>query len=182
MEEFLTYEFVVAKKKQGHYALRRLGLILAYVLYLVGLLVGITLFATQFVALYALAPLSLWIIVFFTWRYVSVEYEYSMVSGEMTFSEIYGSRSRKQKLSFRLKDCAMIAPLSTREGEERAQLYGAEYIYSALSSPDAPDRYFAAFEDPRGKKCMVYFEATEKALKICRFYNPSGTVMTKVSR
>lgn len=181
MDEFQTYEFVVAKKKTGHYAIKRALLFLAYVLYVAVLLLTGMLFEL-IVPLLALIPISLWIIVFFTWRYVSVEYEYSMVSGEITFSEIYGGRSRKTKMVFRLKDCAMIAPADQKEWRERAELYGAARVYSALSAEGAADAYFAAFENEDKEKCIVYFEATEKALKICRFYNPSATVVTKVSR
>ncbi len=181
MEEFQTYEYVVAKKKTGNYAVKRVLLIVAYIFYALGLLLTGFMFEL-IVPLLALIPISLWIIVFFTWRYVSVEYEYSMVSGEVTVSEIYGGRSRKQKLIFRLKDCTMIAPLAAREWQERAELFGATKVYSALSAEDATDAYFATFENENKEKCIVYFEATEKALKICRFYNPSATVMTKTVR
>ena len=181
MEEFQTYEYVVAPKKSGKYQLKRLLLMLSYVLYVVVLL-AVGLIVKLIVPLLALIPLSLWIIVFFTWRYVSVEHEYSIVSGEMTVADIYGGRSRKDLVVFRLKECAMIAPAHERQWQERAELFGAEKVYSALSSPDAPDAYFAAFENEKGAKCIVYFEATERALRICRFYNPSATVMTQVSR
>ena len=37
------------------------------------------------------------------------------------------------------------------------------------------------YRDKDGSLCVVYFEATEKTLKILRYYNPV-TVVTKVSR
>ena len=48
------------------------------------------------------------------------------------------------------------------------------------SHSTAEDQYYATFEE-NGKKCVVYFEATEKTLKLLRYYNPV-TVVTKVSR
>ena len=76
----------------------------------------------------------------------------------------------------------MIAPAHQREWMERAELFEAQKVYHALSREDTPDAYFATFENDKQEKCIVFFEATEKALKICRFYNPSATVVTKVSR
>ena len=180
MNDFETYEYVVAQKKTGKYALRKVILIICYIVYtLVLLSVGML---TRLAApLLALTPLTLAVIIFFTWRYVNIEYEYSITSGEVTVSRILGGRSRKEMVQFRLKDCSMIAPLHDRIWQERAELFGADQTFVALSSEDAPDAYFAAFEDENGKKSIVYFEATERALKVCRFYNPAATVVTKVS-
>lgn len=181
MEEFQVYEYVVAPKKEGKYLMKRLLMIGVYaviVLALVALLISFPALTPVF----ALSLVFMCIIVFFTWRYVSVEFEYSIVSGEVTFSEIYGGRSRRKILSFRLKDCTMIAPAQDRMQKEKAELYGATRSYSALITPTSPDAYFATFENEKKEKCIVYFEATEKALKICRFYNPAATVVTKVSR
>ena len=181
MEEFQMYEFVVAPKKEGKSFMKRVGMIIAYAVVVLALLMLLISFPAM-TPVFALSLVFMCIIVFFTWRYVSVEYEYSMVSGEVTLSNIYGGRTRRQVLTFRLKDCTMIAPAHVREWQERAELFGAEKVYSALSTANAPDAYFATFEDENKTKCIVYFEATEKALKICRFYNPSATVVTKVSR
>lgn len=181
MEEFQIYEYVVAPQKEGKYLMKRILMICAYVALVLALLVLLISFPAL-TPVFALSLVFMLIIIFFTWRFVSVEHEYSMVSGEVTLSDIYGGRSRKTIVTFRLKECTMIAPAHVREWQERAELFGASRVYSALSSPDAPDAYFATFEDEKGTRCIVYFEATEKALKICRFYNPSATVVTKVSR
>ena len=58
--------------------------------------------------------------------------------------------------------------------------YDPEVTYSAVSTVDSPDKYYAAFETPEGKRCVFYFEATEKMLKLCRNYNSAHTVVTKV--
>ena len=181
MEEFQVYEYVVAPKKEGKYLMKRILMICGYIAVVLGL-IAVLAANPAFTPVFALSLVFMCIIVFFTWRYVSVEYEYSMVSGEVTFSEIYGGRSRRQILSFRLKDCTMIAPAQDRMQKEKAELYGATQSYSALTTPTSPDAYFATFENEKKEKCIVYFEATEKALKICRFYNPAATVVTKVSR
>ena len=185
MNEFSTYEFAVHQKIQGKYLLARIALITVYVLYIVGgLLIAIN---TAFAALFALAPLTLWIIVFFTWRFTDVDYEYSITSGELTFAKIYGNRMRRRVLKLELRSASVIAPLDNAEHSAKAETWRPERAYSAVSSMSAPDIYYILFEDgSKGKKdkkrAIFYFEATAKALQICRFYNPSATILTQTTR
>lgn len=185
MGDFNTYEFVVEQAKDGKWRLARLGMIALYVLLTIAwFVVG---FTTGLVPLLALVPVTLWIIVFFTWRYVSVEYEYSIMSGELTFSKIYGGRSRRTQMTMKLRDASLIAPLDGDVYSAKATAYRPEKEFFAISSLKAPDIYFMLFEleNPKnGKKsrAIFYFEATAGALKTCRFYNQSATVVTKVSR
>ena len=126
-------------------------------------------------------PLFTIILIFFTWRYVSVEHEYIIVSGTITFTEIYGGRSRRQKLECKIKDFEKIAPMT----DEYKDIYAAKDItavYDFRGSTATPDAYFAAFRTKDGKKAVVYFEATAKALKIFQFYNRQGTVMSTTLR
>ena len=88
MSDFTTYEYVVGVKKGLATTLKKLGMLFLYVVFVV--LWFIFGFATKFFPLLALIPITLWILVFFTWRYVNVEYEYSFVSGELTVSKIFG--------------------------------------------------------------------------------------------
>ncbi len=175
MSEFSTYEYVVTQKIEGKWRLKKLLMFLLYIGFIVGWFVfG---FWSKMFTLLALMPITLWMLVFFTWRYVKVEYEYSMVSGEVTFSNIYGGRSRKHIVSFRIKDCTLIAPLGTHG--YKIKDYVPEKSYNALSSSKANDAYFAIFER-NNRYAVVYFEATAKALKILRYYNASATVMSNV--
>jgi len=184
MNEFSTYEFVVSQKIEGKWRLARFGMIALYVGFVLGaLLAGISL---NILPPLALVPVFTWMLVFFTWRYVSVEYEYSITSGEFVFSKIYGSRSRRTVLKLMLRDAVRIAPLEDEQEYAKAKDFAPELTFSAISSPNAPDIYFMLFEyAPKGKekqRAILYFEATQKALQICRFYAPSATVVTKVSR
>ena len=140
MEASATYEYVVSQKGKKVAAKKAVFL----VLYLVYVIAVFTVGAISKILLPCLAfvPLSLWIIAFFTWRYTNVELEYSMTSGEVTVSNIYGGRSKKTVTKFKIKDCELIAPLNEENRESLAR-FGAERSVSALSSPDAADAYFA---------------------------------------
>ncbi len=188
MNEFSTYEFAVRQRIEGKWRLARICMICFYVLFVAAWLVfGLT---TQiFVPLLALIPVSTWMLVFITWRYVSVEYEYSITAGELTFCKIYGGRSRSKKLTFKLRDAVRIAPLVDEQEAAKATAYHPEREFSAISSLRADDIYFILFEyafresgKQQKRRAIFYFEATAKALQICRFYNASATVMTPTRR
>lgn len=187
-ELFSTYEFVVAQKAEGRYLRRKIALMCMYVLYIVALLC-VGLMTRIAVPLLALIPVTLWIIVFFTWRYTNIEYEYSMTSGVLTFSEIYGGRSRKKIAEFRIKNATAILPLSDPHTEVDFDRFAPEIVYRALPSKDAEDVYVMLYteesgagkERSKGKHVAFTFVATEQALKILKYYN-SSTVITAVSK
>ena len=178
MNEFSTYEFAVSQKIEGKWRLARILLISFYILYPV-LLLFFAMGTSVIAPLLALIPISLWIIIFITWRFVSVEYEYSITSGVLTFAKIFGNNARKNIMEVHIKDATVIAPLTDKLQYSKLEAYAPEKIYSALSSPDAEDGYFMLYEQD-GVACAFLFEATAQTLKICRFYNPSATVVSKV--
>ena len=169
MNEFNTYEFVVAQKREGKVQLFRILAVVSYVLF----------FCVVAPWMVAVLPIFEWILIFFTWRYQSVEFEYSMTSGNITFSYIYGGRSRKTALETAIKRFQEVAPLDDA-ALSRLEARDIQKEYRFISSDDAPDIYYALLEED-GELSVVLFEATQKALGILRFYNPM-TVVTKVSR
>ncbi|MBO5702626.1 MAG: hypothetical protein J6S71_09320 [Clostridia bacterium] len=173
-----TYEYTVEQKPEGKFRFMKFAFISLYILYPVIFMA--ILFIIQLFQLFALVAVTEWMLVYFTWKYTKPEYEYSVTSGRVTFSVIHGKRSRKEMLNFAIKDCLQIAPATEREWVERLELYDPELVFSAVASSESPDRYYAAFENEDGKRCVFHFEATEKMLKLCRNYNSSHTVVTKV--
>ncbi len=176
MSEFNTFEFVVDERPEGgRKAFKFLGRF--------GLLTFIAIFvaACLFFKLYpvAILPLMLLGLVLYFWKIFNCELEYSMTSGMMTFSRIYGGIRRRKVLDVVIKDFRECAP-RTPESDERLKARGVAKYYSFSSHSTAADQYYALFEQ-EGQLCAVYFEATEKTLKILRYYNPV-TVVTKVSR
>jgi hypothetical protein len=177
MNEFSTYEFVVAQKREGKIQLFRILAVVSYVLFFC--VVAAALILLHFPWMVAVLPIFEWMLIFFTWRYRSVEFEYSMTSGNITFSYIYGGRSRKTALETAIKRFQEIAPLDDA-ALSRLEARDIQKEYRFISSDDAPDIYYALLEED-GELSVVLFEATQKALGILRFYNPL-TVVTKVSR
>lgn len=186
LNEFSTYEFAVSQKGGGKRIAARVGLIFLYVSYVPAVLFLGMKFSI-IAPLLAFIPLSLWVLIFVTWRYTCIDYEYSVTSGTLTFTKIYGNRSRRKVFEMQLREAVRIAPLEDAQEAERGTAWRPEREFLGISSLSAPDVYFMLFELKGGKsgekrRAIYYFEATAKMLSICRFYNPSGTVLTKTAR
>lgn len=186
MNEFNTYEYVVAQKSEGKWKTRKILLIIGYIVFVAVVLV-LGVFSRLLVPLLALTPIAVWILIFCTWRYVSVEYEYSITSGIFTLSNVYGGRSRKKLIEIPVKEFSTIAPYNhelpetVEKAEQTIQRFAPQKEYIAISSHDSPDVYYALYTDKEtGEKSIIWFEATDKALKIFRFYNAPATVVSKV--
>ena len=174
MNENNEFDYTVAKKPEGKYRLYRLLMIIGYVLFGLGYFIGLAI--AHLYPIMAFTPLLVWILVFFTWRFVSIEYRYETVSGGIKFYTVYGGKKKKLAFDVRIKDFDEVSPL---DSDAKARISGMSFDKSynfARSENDDTDKYFATFKDNEGKSCIVYFEATEQALKIMRFYNSKTTV------
>ena len=185
MYEFSAFEHCVRQRITAKWAALRVALILFYVLFVVAAFTA-GLFVRIAWPLFALVPLLLWILVFVTWRYTDIEYEYTITSGKLTFCKIYGNRTRKRMFEMDLRDAVLIAPLDGGTYSARATAYRPERSFEGVSSFHAPNIYMLLFElDARKRadkrRAIFYFEATSKSLSICRFYNQSATVTTALS-
>jgi len=179
------YEYGVAQKKEGKFLLRSIILIALYILIPL-VLISLLMFVPAlkgFVYLGALVVLADAVFAFFTWRYVDVEYEYSIKTGKVSFTLVrnaFNHRIKEPKMSFLVKDCELIAPLTEPEYAEKYEAAKVDTVWNALSSKSAKDAYFALYTDENGKKTAFLFEATNEMLKRCRFYNKNATVVRQM--
>ena len=93
----------------------------------------------------------------------------------LTFSIIYGSRSRKKVFEQSVKSMEVVSPFDDTHSY-KIDDYKPEQVYNGASSSESPDLYFALFENEDGEKSVYYFEATARALKVLRHYNPKTVV------
>ena len=164
------YEYAVRQKSTV--AVKRVTLIVGYVLWAVALLLlGVKI--KLILPLLALTPLSLWAIVFLTWRWTQVDYEFSYFAGTLTVSRILGGRSRKVLAEIPLRDLISVRPC-TEETAARAEATTTERPLFAISSTDAEGIYIALWNDDDARR-ILYFEPTDKALRIIRSCNFSAT-------
>lgn len=171
------YEYTVAEQKNTALLFRRVTLVALYILWAsVWLVVGI---AIRLIApLLAFIPLTLWILIFFTWRLTQVEYEYSFFAGVLTVSRVLGDRSRRTLVEVSLKNLSSVYPC-TEEYAERIDAFHADRTVLAASSSESDGLYAALWSDEENGRQTLYFEPNEKALKIIRYYNASALSTAK---
>ncbi len=158
----------VRKKPEGKYKLHRILMISAYVAFTLAYFLFFV--SMRIPMLIALLPVLTWIITFFTWRYVSIEYEYYILDGEFKLIEVYGSKSMREMCRVRISAMEVIAPYRG-SGKHKADSFNEADRICGVSTMDTPDIYYAIFTDAEGKKRVVFFEATEKTLKVIKYYN-----------
>ena len=168
MDDFNTYEYAAEQKSEGKWKLIRAIMLSAYVLFIVAFF--LVLYTIRLIPLFAITPIIVWMLVFFTWKYTKPDYRYFIEKGMFTFYVYYGKKTKKKKTEFMISTSL----------EEKISEFAPKSIYSAVASLKATDVYAAFYTDAQGKKCVIYFVATEKALKLMRFYN-SRTEVTKTA-
>ena len=96
----------------------------------------------------------------------------------MTYTVVFGGRTKRKRFELKIAEAEVISPCSA-DTDSAVDAFRPEIRYDARSTSDSPDAYYMLFTDKSGKKCVFFFDATSKALKILRFYNPK-TVVSKV--
>ena len=163
------FEYAVDQKAKGKNLALRWGLVLLYIL--VSAAYFVLFYVIRIPQLIALLPFLLVVLIFYTWRYVQVTNEYIIAVGEITFSRIYANRKRKQVLKLSIRELHSVLPDDGHMPEGMAR------VYDFRSARHTPDSYYLIFTDSKGKACIAYFEATNKALKLMQMYNPSAVVV-----
>ena len=164
--KFVNY--AVKKKYEGGYAFKRVLMILAYVMFVFAY--AAFFIRANILPMIALLPVLTWMLIFFTWRYVSVEYEYYILDGEFRMLEIYGSKSMRELCCVRISSIKIIAPYSWRH-KAKADAVPACNRIEGVSSMRADDIYYGIFQDVSGEDRVVFFEVTEKTLKVLKYYS-----------
>lgn len=103
----------------------------------------------------------------YLWRFVAVEYEYTILQGEISFDVIYGRRQRKHFYTAKISDMEIISPLKNGI----PQIPGITREVFAASSYSNPNTRYAVVKEENGGKTLLFFETFEKAEKAMRFYN-----------
>ena len=181
-------EYAAAKAVEGKYKQQRMLMILLYVgvaIGVIGLLVGISKLIPSLgmIALFsvALAPLAVWMMVFFTWGKVNIEYKYVIDHSEFTLFTVYGGKKEVETFKCKVKEFSRIAPLND-EYKGELEAFKADATVEAIPSMSAYDLYFALHTDENGKKTAVLFQVTNYTLKAFKYYNKEALVMTETMR
>ncbi len=180
-------EYVVEKKVEGQYKMQRLLMILGYVAAF-AVVLGIVSVVNKFtqlgivaIPMFALAPTAAWMLYFFTWPMVSIEYSFTVDASVLTVEKVLGGKKKIPLFSQKVKELSLIAPYDEQYKAE-ADAFAADERIEAVPSMDCYDLYFALHTAEDGKKTIVFFQATTQSLKALKYYNSSAIVMRETAR
>jgi hypothetical protein len=178
-EESVNYaEYTVTKKAEGTNLRKRIILISVYVIYAV---IAVILMLKFRLAMWGFLFFLLFVIlVFFSWKLAKEDRKYECLNAKLVISELNEGIGSKPKIVSEdlISAYSVIAPANE---EYRGQWSNADEIKDFRGDTKSPDSYFARLEKD-GKSTVVLFEATNKMLKVMKFYNSKGTVVTEVRR
>ncbi len=157
-----AFEYVVAKKGRTCWR-RRLLLILAYTVWVVGIFIaGVVI--KLILPLLCFIPLSVWIFIFLTWRWSKEEIKLSFLGGGLTVTRQYDGKNPKVLYEARLRDLRLVTGYTKEKLEEYQKASGREILYATRT--EQLDGSYLAVWDGR----VLVFEANDKALKIIKYY------------
>ncbi len=155
-------EYTYEKKPEGKLKIYRSLLILGYVLFMVGFFTVCC--VTKLIPIFAVSPFLLWIIIFFTWRYVSYDCYVEVEGGTLSLGTFINSKSgRKKTERFHLKVRETDISLYSDAKSEKSLMRVCDLSSSAL----AENRLIAVFEE-NGKTVGVIFDSIPKILKLLK--------------
>lgn len=178
-------ELTVEKKVEGTYKRNRLLVKLSYVaiyivIFAILAAVGLALIGVILIAVYPFLLSK--IIVPLISPYVNIEEKMDISQGNITLTTIYGKKKSKDLVKMKVASFDAIAPYNRdSEYKKAADEFDAEKRYEAVSSISHEDVYYAYGTNEYGQKVILFFEVTNKALKVMKFLNKK-TVITEVSR
>ncbi|MBP5289102.1 MAG: hypothetical protein J6Z79_04430 [Clostridia bacterium] len=109
---------------------------------------------------------------FYLWRYTQVEYEYLIADGEVTFSAVYGKKSRRDLFSFSAKELEKV--VSYQADRETCDAFPADKTYFFASSYEDEDTLCALLNPEGGGKVRLFFQGTPAAVTALRRANPAA--------
>ncbi len=164
-----SIEYLVKKKPDSSVRMKRLLIVLATLLLCVG-----AFFIIRWNP-YLGAILILLIVCFvkILWSGTNIEYEYTILQGELTMDAIIGAKKRKTLTSFLIREAEIIAPYKKELTE------GAKLINACVHADDA-NTWCAVYKNADGEKCALLFAGYNKALDIMAYYNKNATSTERI--
>lgn len=166
-----SYEYIIKQKNEGKVLLKKIALIVLYLLFPIILSILTVAFASPavFIPLFLLIIAITALLAFITWRFSCVEYEVIIGGGDILFTAIYGKGFRKQILNKGINSFFEIGEYDDRAYEMISKI-SIQKNYICLSSLSADSIYYALFEEDKDQ-CIVYFDAPEKAVELLKKHN-----------
>ena len=173
-----NFEYAAMQKNVGKLKNRKILLITSYVLFT--LVYFTMIFISKRLPLGAIYPFLLYILFLLTYRYVQIDNKYTITSGTLIFTRKYGNSKPVTLTEFKLKSAELVAPID--QSADEISSFAPKKIFNALPSPDTENGYVALYRDSDGAPCAFYFEVTEEACRVLKYYAPNFIALSRDKR
>lgn len=169
-------EYTVPRKAEGKFLKTKLLWLAIYAVIIIAyfaLLLKLSMYGVLVVIItLPFVPLIFMVLRTLTWnKYVAVDHKYEIANAKITLTEMHGKKG-KEVFSEYVSAFDKIAPV---RDEFKADYEGADTVIEFRGSMKSPDSYFLTLNKD-GKKTVIFIEATNKAMKVMKFYNSKGLV------
>lgn len=161
-------EFTYEQKSEGKVKAKRTLLIWAYILFGIGLFV-LCLSINPY--LFAIGPLSVYIVYLLTWRLVKFDCYWEFGQGNLEVGTVKVNKHGRRK--------HLVLTVHVKEAEEighytsNSQLGEVARIYDYSESPSSDKRVYLIFEKD-GKRCALIIEATARLGTLLTSFCPNA--------
>ncbi len=163
-----TAEYAYEKRAEGTLRLKKILLICLYVAFFGGFFAFCV--GTRIVPLFAVAPIFLWMLVFFTWPLVKFDIFYTFEHGELKFCKVYTSlRGRKKKMLV----CVKVSS-ATRIAPYHDESLNAS-VCNLASSISSDHRVVLEYRDDKDISHAIIFDTTERIAKLLCSFNRAAS-------
>lgn len=163
-----SYEKAVTKKDKLKRALYFTGVVLLMILPILTAMIFHVYFIMYIMPLVLIIGVPL---AKFFFRYFQNEYKYTVERSSFKMELIHGKAKPKLLYDVNVNDMEFAKPAIPDPDRS-----GYDTVSYCCVSETSPDLYIASFRDKNGKKVLLYFEGSKKALKIMNYYNKNVVV------
>lgn len=165
-------EYAYTKKKEGRLLLGAVLLVLLYILFVIAFF--LLCYISGLIPLYAMTPAFLWILVHYTWCFVSYDIVYTFASGSLCFYRQNGKK-RHPLLTLRVQEAESVCDGRT-PAEERAS---AEGRFLDLSSSARAESTLLLRAVHDGEPISALFDATPRVRDLMEKFCPRTYFVNK---
>lgn len=131
--------------------------------------VGLGLFFVMLGQLFTYVGIALFLVVFFFYPKLNVEYEYVYVDGQIDFDRITGKSKRKTMLRIDFDQVEIMAPINSHSLDSFTHVQMEKKDFSSLSKDSKP---YVIIANVDNKKMKILFEPSEKMLTMIKQKSP----------
>ncbi len=169
-------EYTVPRKAEGKFLKAKLLWLAIYAVLIaayIALLIKLSTYGILVVIVtLPFVPLIFMTLRHLTWnKYVAIDHKYEIANAKITLTEVHGKREHVVFTEL-VSAFDKIAPV---RDEFKADYEGADTVIEFRGTAKSPDSYFLSMTKD-GKKTVIFIEATNKAMKVMKFYNSKALV------